>query len=270
MDRVKNLQQIGDLLLNAASIGVDVLTDGIEPDAVTTVVAGNDNTGKTTLLYTARYGTTFNRKLLVPTVGYNMEVLKLGPGASLHDEMVVVDVGGGSRMGHFFFKHMTDANALLYVVRGSDMRFVSALWELYLLVRLNPDVHVSVMLCTDTSTDPDTARLMTRLLQPDALPPTRDTWARILDVYDNHNQGNYDLWSADREWTERKRRTASHGMVLPATADDALPLLLTHHGSWIVTRSPPAHALLKDQALDPFVQLLRRIVPPKQKANYVC
>lgn len=262
MDKVNTLKRIGSHLFHAASAGVDVmLQDKEEGDALTTVVAGNNRTGKTTLLYTAKFGPAFNRKLVVPTVGYNLEVLDVGNKA----EMAVVDVGGGARMGPFFYKHVADADALVYVVRADDPRFVSAAWELYLLLHTNPNLHVTVLLTSDTSVDAATARLMTRLLHPDALPPTRTNWTRIFELY--NVQPHEDKWTADRDWIQHKRRTASHGM--PLAEHLAQDVQLVHKKSWTVTRLPPCTALMQDQALQPFVDLFARLAPAtvKPKAN---
>lgn len=261
MDKMRTLQRMGTHLLQAAVAGVDVMLENEdESHTFTTVLAGNNRTGKTTLLYTAKFGCAFNRKLVVPTVGYNFELLDM-PDAG---EMAVIDVGGGSRMGPLFYKYVTGADALVYVVRADDPRFVSAAWELYMLLSANPEVHVRVLLTSDTTVQPETARLMTRLLQPDALPPTRSSWDHIFELYNVHPRE--DKWTSDREWVERKGRTASHGF--PISQQQQQPV--RHTKTWTVTRVPPCTALLKEQALQPFVDLHRLVAPPPKAKPMDC
>ena len=81
MQSVATLKKLGTHLLQAAVAGVDVLREAVAEHTkkeviYTVVLAGNDNTGKTTLLYHARFGPQFNKKLIVPTVGHNMETLE--------------------------------------------------------------------------------------------------------------------------------------------------------------------------------------------------
>ena len=266
-----NLQRIGTHLVEAAAAGVDVVLDQIDEDSIsksktkTVLIAGNSSTGKTTLLYTAKYGPTFNKKLLVPTVGHNLEIFSINDKLNIE----VIDVGGGKRMGPLFYKHAVNADALFYIVRGDDPHFVSSLWELYLLLYygcLNGDIkHVEILLSTDTSTKPEVSNLMTRLLQPDALPPTREKWETIFNLYDavsNIDQNTINLWNNDRLWTELKKRTFSHGMPInniqtpqspqsPQSPQTPSNLTSFYRGSWNLTKIPPCNALLQEQAIEP-------------------
>jgi hypothetical protein len=263
MDKVRQkatqLKKLGRHLAAAAIASVDVLReaamDKASKDVVyDVVVAGNDNAGKTSLLYGAKFGPQFNKKLIVPTVGHNLEELEFRQRSGGDIRLQVFDLGGGKRMGPFFYKFMPDADALLFVVRSGDPRFVSAMWELYLLVHHGTSSgarpHVTVVV---VGNDANTA-MMCRLARRDALPPTREKWGELMSLYDH----SFDAWSSDREWTEAMKRTASHGMPIPRAAPDLVTL---HSASWIVVALPEVGT--QEAAMQPFTDLVERISATK-------
>ena len=95
------------------------------------LVAGADGSGKTTLLYAAKRGEIVTT---IPTNGFNVETLQpfgLGP-----PPVVAWDTGGGKKIGPLLYQHYaTDCAGLVFVLRPTDPRIWSVLWELYHLVR---------------------------------------------------------------------------------------------------------------------------------------
>ena len=107
----------------------------------------------------------------------------------------VRDVGGGGRIGNLYLHYMCDCNALVFVLRPTDPRLWSALWELYVIVRHaaqngNPGIAVCVVIpineCADGScrtwecmqastTDAERAEssytVIARMAQRECLPP---------------------------------------------------------------------------------------------------
>jgi hypothetical protein len=264
MDRARRtaaqVKKLGMHLAAAAAAGVDVLRETVADRArqqaeYTVIIAGNDNCGKTSLLYNAKFGPKFNKKLIVPTVGHNLEELEFRrtvEGKNTLIRLELFDLGGGKRMGPFFYKYMADADALLFVVRSGDPRFVSAMWELYLLVYYasfeGARIHVTVLVIGD---DPHTA-MMCRLARRDALPPTRGKWSELMSLYEY----SLDAWSSDRAWTEAHNRTASHGMPLPRSATPP-DLVAMHSGTWTVLAVADVPA--QDAALQPFADLVDKL-----------
>jgi len=272
-----SVKTIGHYLANAASAGIDVLsdaaTDGSDSPSRIVVIAGNDNSGKTTLLYTAKFGEKFNRKLIVPTVGYNGEFIEFPNSERDTLSLEVYDLGGGSRMGPMFFKHMEDVEAIIYVIRVSDNRLVSALWELYILVKRaannNPDIPVCILLVIDDHTSIETFgnnkyMKIKHLCEREALPPTRSKWESP-----NFNEYNDIIWDKDRLWVETNDRTSSHGMRIP----DELPELSNiHKGKWIVMPliATPELPISSEDALLPFEWVKDRLLelnPPSSERN---
>jgi len=262
-----SVKTIGRHLANAASAGIDVLsdtaTDGSDSPSRTVVIAGNNNSGKTTLLYTAKFGENFNRKLIVPTVGYNGEYIEFPNSERNILSLEVYDLGGGTRMGPMFFKYMEETEAIIYVIRVSDNRLASALWELYILtkraVNNNPNIPVCVVLIID---DPVSIEAIgnnkymkiKQLCEREALPPTRSKWEST-----DFNKCNDTIWDKDRLWIESNVRTSSHGMRIP----DELPELSTiHKGEWIVMPliATPELPLSTEDALLPFEWVKDRFV----------
>jgi signal recognition particle GTPase len=83
-----SVKKIGNHLAEAANAGIDVvkestteiledILDDEQDEKFTIVIAGNNDVGKTTLLYSAKFGKKFNSKLIVPTVGYNGEYIEI-------------------------------------------------------------------------------------------------------------------------------------------------------------------------------------------------
>ena len=110
------------------------------------LIAGNDSAGKTTLLYRAKTGELINT---VATIGFNEESLSpLGNEGS--PRIFARDIGGGCRIGSLYLHHVVCCSALVFVIRPTDPRLWSALWELYVIVKHaaqngNPGVAVCVV-----------------------------------------------------------------------------------------------------------------------------
>ena len=253
---LSKLKQLTTHVTQAVKVGVDMVGDKVQEKGEKTkrvVVAGNDGTGKTTLLYMARYGADFNQKLVVPTVGYNMEVFTFGQPPQ---RMEVLDLGGGRRMGPLFYKHVVDTDALIFLVRVDDPRFASALWELYMLLRVacahGDPVHVRVLVrgagTNGHAVTHEQERIMLRLCERDALPPTRATWSDLMELYNFHTLE----WDADLQFIESKGRTASHGMPAPLRSTHLEPVTSFHKGSWTVMRLPTVTAVT---AMQPFTSV---------------
>ena len=136
------------------------------------VLSGLDGAGKSALLRTARRGQA------LPTVersGVVYEVLTL-EGASA--DLLVCDVtdAGGTGAAWRFLQALEavngsgDSNALVHVIRASDQRAVSSLWELYSIVRSFRCAHMPVCVVI-VSDDPHASTALTRLAAREALPP---------------------------------------------------------------------------------------------------
>ena len=98
-------------------------------------LGGNDCAGKTLLLNSALVAMTAapasHRPVrTISTVGTTHENLK--PCAT-RPHLEVLDVGGGCRSGLLFVKAATSADGVVFVLRATDARLYSALWELYVL-----------------------------------------------------------------------------------------------------------------------------------------
>jgi GTPase Era involved in 16S rRNA processing len=146
------------------------------------VITGNDGVGKSTLLATARRGQ------VLPTHeqdGCTFEVLSLDSG-----QITVCDVGSSSPSssgtGAWMFLRALeangtgDANAIVHVIRASDRRLWSSLWELYSIVKSFrcPHLPVCVVVLRDDATWPRIAALAER----EALPPGSLSLARALSL----------------------------------------------------------------------------------------
>ena len=67
----------------------------------------------------------------------------------------VYDVGGGGGVAPLYGAHASSASAIVFVLRVSDERLYSALWELYWLVQraADPRMPVCVALLLEDATD---------------------------------------------------------------------------------------------------------------------
>lgn len=107
---------------------------GAAASASRVVLAGNDGAGKTWLLTRAKLATTAQATAhrlpggTIATIGVSHEHVR--PVAA-HPHLEVLDVGGGCRSGLLFVNAATTADGLVFVLRATDARLYSALWELY-------------------------------------------------------------------------------------------------------------------------------------------
>ena len=107
---------------------------GAAASASRLVLAGNDCAGKTWLLTRAKLATTAQATAhrlpgrTISTIGVSHEHVR--PVAA-HPHLEVLDVGGGCRSGLLFVNAATTADGLVFVLRATDARLYSALWELY-------------------------------------------------------------------------------------------------------------------------------------------
>lgn len=135
------------------------------------VLSGLDGAGKSALLRTARDGQTLP---IVERSGVIYEIVTLGDrGTNVH----VCDVTAAKGAGAFRFLRALeavsgsgDSHALVHVIRASDRRAHSSLWELYSIVRSFRCAYMPVCVVVvrdDPLTSPALARLATR----EALPP---------------------------------------------------------------------------------------------------
>lgn len=233
------------------------------------LIAGNDTSGKTTLLYRAKTGELVRT---MATMGFNVE--SLSPLGDDGPRVTAWDVGGGSRFGPMYRHYVCDLAGLVFVIRPTDPRMWSALWELYLLVKYaaqngNPGIAVCVVVpvnecskedgsvetwqCLQPPTVSDAERTVssyaavTRLAERDCLPPggtRRWSEARRWRVCDDGDgaatadevDGEWlPGWEADRqEVTDISARTASHGMEVLHESSASPPLHTVHQGPWLV------------------------------------
>lgn len=131
------------------------------------------------------------------------------------------------------------ADAVLHVVRASDARLYSSLWELYLVIRLvPPHVPVVVVVLND---DEESLAAACALAQRSELPPRNNlAWAT--------ERGRRE--AVERDWSivEGNGATNVHGfpvMTGSSTPRGEYPVLsLLHHGSYIVlpVAVPPSGA----------------------------
>ena len=87
------------------------------------LIAGNDTSGKTTLLYRAKTGELIRT---VATIGYNVETLS--PFGEDGPHLTAWDVGGASRMGPLYLHYVCASAALVFVSSGRA-RFRSHFWR---------------------------------------------------------------------------------------------------------------------------------------------
>lgn len=201
------------------------------------LLSGNDSAGKTTLLYRAKTGEIIRT---IPTIGFNDETLSPCIGGPL---LSVRDVGGGGRIGNLYLHYICDCNALVFVLRPTDPRLWSALWELYVIVRHaaqngNPGIAVCVVIpineCADGScrtwecmqastTDAEQAvssyTVIARMAQRECLPPggtRRWSQARRWCACDDGAAASAPTDEVDSEWLaswEQDRRAAAGRMA---------------------------------------------------------
>ena len=133
--------------VSAMGVGDVLARLGLRPShpELNVLIAGNDCAGKTTLLYRAKTG---ELRCTVATIGSNVEMLD--PLGDNGPQVTAWDVGGSRRIGNIYLHYMCSSAALVFVLRPSDPRVWSALWELYFLVQHackngNPGIAVCVV-----------------------------------------------------------------------------------------------------------------------------
>ena len=90
------------------------------------LLAGNDGAGKSRLLQRVKLG---DEAVVVtsPNVGVTRELLQPLENVGLE----VIDASGGCRFGPALREMVHSCTAIVFVVRASDDRVYSAMWELY-------------------------------------------------------------------------------------------------------------------------------------------
>jgi len=273
-----SFKKIGNHLVEAANAGIDVVKENTSEiledildnteEKFTIVIAGNNDVGKTTLLYSAKFGKKFNNKLIVPTVGYNGEYIEIEKNKEIKATLAVYDLGGGTRMGPLFYKHMHVVDGLVYVIRESDHRLVSSLWELYILLKQLPvesrNIPVCIIIFKDDNREDNDDRYnkIAGLSVKEALPPKKEKW--FSKDYQIHVDK---LWTEDLFWVEEYKRTASHGMYIPP---DSPELSEFHRGSWTIMSINFDKSYEKHDAMLPFEWIyeeLKKLYPDPVKNN---
>ena len=264
-------------------------------------ISGNDQAGKTTLLYAALSGGT------VRTVdeaghplGFRSETLTLqaaaassssggrpkGKQRNLVDRLTVIDVGdsGGAGRGAGAIQEAAiECDALLHCIRASDARLYSSLMELYLLVRsMDAAVPVIVVVLDDDDQGDEYGDIgqsfsaACSLSVRSMLPPQRSSeW-----VAERYRRKYVDT---DWQHVAKEAKTKSHGFVVKPPSRGEFPSLASlHHGPWMVLALPylkkakgtpegqPDEAL-RAQAMQPFrwiADALRKR-PPNKAYNVV-
>lgn len=263
-----SVKKISSHLVEAANASVDIIkekaTDILDDDKrfFTVILSGNDNCGKTTLMYSAKFGKNFNKKLIVPTVGYNGEYIKIKNGESI-DTLEIYDLGGGSRMGPLFYKYMGIADGIIYVISESDVRLASSLWELYILLRQLPEESKHIPVCivilidkeqtlTDKKNNNERYNKIAALSTRGALPPLKEKW-----FSDEYNMFFDKAWESDFKWIDEHKRTSSHGMQLPTEIKELNDI---HTGSWTIMSIKSDKSLTEHEALIPFEWIHQDII----------
>lgn len=101
---------------------------------------GNDGAGKTFTLYRAVLGEQAS-KTTVSTIGVNDELVRV---PDVNFSLDVFDAGGGIKAGGLFLNQAQGCQALVFVVRATDGRLWSALWELHSALCANASVMLPV------------------------------------------------------------------------------------------------------------------------------
>jgi len=128
---------------------------------------------------------------------------------------------------------------LIYIIKESDPRLASSLWELYILLKQlpvdNKTIPVCVVILKDNNikdgkkdSGDDIYNKIAGLSVKEALPPKREKW--FSKEYHNYVDK---LWEQDLLWIETHNRTSSHGMQLPIESDSP-ELSEIHRGSWTI------------------------------------
>ena len=154
------------------------------------LLAGNDAAGKSRLLQRVKLG---DEAVVVtsPNVGVTTELLQPLENVGLE----VFDASGGCRFGPALLGMMRSCTALVFVVRASDDRVYSAMWELYEIARAaDARTPVCVVVLTESATRPPSeARagasagrwsLIAQLAARESLPPGGTAnWAEVEKVW---------------------------------------------------------------------------------------
>lgn len=227
---------------------------GLAPVQLKVLIGGTDGAGKTTLLYKAALGEHVCRT--IPTIGFNVEDLApLGPSGP---QICAWDVGGGPRIGPLYLHYTSGLRGLVFVLRPTDPRVWSALWELYYIVQhavaesaadLAVCVVVPINECgTDglfRTWDGDAGislATFTQLAERSCLPPGgtgRWSHARSWLPKEGAEESTVDsqwlaAWEEDRLAVIETGLTRSHGMHIQQDPLISPPLASVHSGPWVV------------------------------------
>jgi hypothetical protein len=263
------------------------------------VLSGLDGAGKSALLRTARDGQTLP---LVERSGVIYEVMALGEdGASVQ----VCDVTATGGTGAFRFLRALeavsgsgDSHALVHVIRASDRRVHSSLWELYSIVRSFRCAYIPVCVVVvrdDSQTSPALARLATREALPpgasshwppdcrfEGCPSTRLAANINLGEDEEHashidgaplaelgvaaaGAGIFREWEADYRYVVEHLETQSHGFGVALDANDSPLLSALHCGPWLVLELDSLADV--SAALEPFRWAQRECKPQGARAQ---
>lgn len=177
------------------------------------LLTGNDGAGKTTLVATA---CSANNEMatVVSTIGASTSNVRLpGRGGA---ELTVVDAGAGCRGWGLILGQLKPGMAVLHMIKASDQRLCSSLWELYTLAKSQPESPVIVVVVKDVAAGWET---VVARAERSALPPC---WSEEQVV---------PPWADDFASVTAKKRTSSHGCQVDHD-DCALDTL--HKSSWRV------------------------------------
>ena len=226
------------------------------------LIAGNDSSGKTTLLYRAARGDLLRT---IPTIGFNTEVLTPVPSVSIR----AWDVGGADRIGLLYGHYLHDSIGLVFVIRPRDTRLWSALWELYWIVQQavaqDPTASAGLAVCVvvpineshrdlfrpwdrlgaeKTEGEDATFSLptLTRMADRESLPPGgTGRWSRARRWSDVEGPDGeivdsrwLSAWEAGRAQVLESGRTESHGVPVQHDPAASPPLSQLHTGPWTV------------------------------------
>lgn len=227
----------------------------LPPMDLKVMIAGPDAAGKTTLLYTAVRG---ELAQYPPTIGFNVENLApLGPSGP---HICAWDVGGGPRIGPLYLHYTPGLRGLVFVLRPTDPRVWSALWELYYIVQHavaenSADLAVCVVVPVHEGAADGHFRLwggdagvslatLARLAERSCLPPGGTArWSRARSWLSSASAGEEEsvvdsewlaAWEKDRQGVLKTGLTGSHGMRARHEPLASPPLASIHSGPWVV------------------------------------
>jgi len=209
---------------------------------------------ETTLLYTAVRGERVERP--IPTIGFNVESLApLGPDGP---QICAWDVGGGPRIGPLYLHYTPGLRGLVFVLRPTDPRVWSALWELYYIVQhavaesaadLAVCVVVPVHECgtdglfrTCGGNDGVSLAKFTQLAERSCLPPGgTERWSHARSWLPDAAREEESVdsqwlsaWEEDRLHVLETGLTGSHGIRARPEPLISPPLAIMHSGPWVV------------------------------------